>query len=61
MSDCVFAGKLAKDGHYIEGLMVNKKAPKMFVRSCKFVDKDFEKVIAKNTMFATVDQKSIVL
>lgn len=59
--NCVFTGKLPKDGHYIDGLLVNKKAPKMVVRSCKFVEKDFEKVVAKNSLFAAVDQKSIVL
>lgn len=61
LSDCSFTGELDPDTHYIDGLIMDKKAPKLVVKNCKFAYnlKKSLNLDAKNN-FISIDAKDQV-
>lgn len=59
VTNCAFNGKLNKGAHHIDGMVIDKVATKMIIKSCKFNNDDIRKVVPKNCQFASVDVKSL--
>lgn len=55
VTNCEFTGKLNEGAHHINGMIIDKDAPKMIIKSCKFNNEDIRKVLPENCQFASVD------
>ncbi|KAK8871731.1 hypothetical protein M9Y10_007471 [Tritrichomonas musculus] len=59
LNDSEFTGHLSEGSHYIKGVALDKDAPKLVVKNCKFAA-DFKKSIkmVKNNDFIKIDSKN---
>lgn len=58
LKDCKFNGKLAKDSHYIDGVVVSNDSPKMIVKNCQFENSKSKPIILDSEYLSIDDEFS---